>query len=130
MRFNPVVGLCCWYAISTDAWTPKSVFPTPLLATQLPASPIHSKVYNLPIVKVPPEQPAILPSEWVGEYLEHQGLVNCQLKTTSLDGTTHVRLEPLDFIARLVALVRKSRGNMSHYNGPFSSRVLTRVAAD
>ena len=37
------------------------------------------------------------------------GKVRCELKTPHHDGTTHVIFEPLDFIARLVAL-RRSPG--------------------
>ena len=38
---------------------------------------------------------------------------NCQLKTPYRDGTTHVIFEPLDFIARLAALVPKRRVNLT-----------------
>jgi hypothetical protein len=39
-------------------------------------------------------------------------------------------LEPLGLIARLAALVPKSKVNMSHYNGLFPYRVSIRVTAD
>ena len=41
--------------------------------------------------------------------LTPNGNVRCQLKTPYRDGTTHVIFEPLDFIARLAALVPKPR---------------------
>ena len=41
------------------------------------------------------------------------GHVHYELKTTYRDGTTHVIFEPLDFIARLVALVPKPRVNLT-----------------
>jgi hypothetical protein len=41
--------------------------------------------------------------------LTAQGLVRYTLKTPYRDGTTRVVLEPLDFIARLAALVPKPR---------------------
>jgi hypothetical protein len=41
------------------------------------------------------------------------GLVRYQLKTPYSDGTTHVLFEPLDFIARLAALVPKPRVNLT-----------------
>jgi len=41
--------------------------------------------------------------------LTAQGKVRYQLKTPYRDGTTHVIFEPLDFIARLAALVPKPR---------------------
>jgi hypothetical protein len=41
------------------------------------------------------------------------GLVRYQLNTPYADGTTHVLFEPLDFIARLAALVPKPRVNLT-----------------
>jgi Putative transposase len=42
------------------------------------------------------------------------------LKTPYRDGTTHVIFEPLDFIARLAALVPKLRVNLTRYHGVFA----------
>ncbi|MBK9665550.1 MAG: transposase [Gammaproteobacteria bacterium] len=39
------------------------------------------------------------------------------LKTPYRDGTTHVVFEPLDFIARLAALVPRPRVNLTRYHG-------------
>ena len=39
-----------------------------------------------------------------------------QLKTPYRDGTTHVFFQPLDFIARLDALVPKPRVNLTRYH--------------
>ncbi len=36
------------------------------------------------------------------------------------DGTTHVLFEPLDFIARLAALISKPRVNLTRYHGVFA----------
>ena len=36
------------------------------------------------------------------------------------DGTTHVLFEPLDFIARLAALVPKPRVNLTRFHGVFA----------
>jgi hypothetical protein len=41
--------------------------------------------------------------------LTAQGQVRYRLKTSYRDGTTHIVLEPLDFIARLAALVPPPR---------------------
>ena len=41
------------------------------------------------------------------------------LKTPYRDGTTHIILEPLDFIARLTALVPKPRVNLTRFHGVF-----------
>ena len=41
--------------------------------------------------------------------LTPNGNIRYQLKTPYRDGTTHVIFEPLDFIARLAALVPKPR---------------------
>ena len=46
-----------------------------------------------------------------------QGKVVYLLKTPYRDGTTHVVFEPLDFIARLAALVPRPRVNLTHYHG-------------
>ena len=45
--------------------------------------------------------------------LTSNGNVRYQLKTPYRDGTTHVIFEPLDFIARLAALVPKPRVNLT-----------------
>jgi len=44
------------------------------------------------------------------------GQVRYQLKTPYRDGTTHVLFEPVDFIARLAALVPKPRVNLTRYH--------------
>jgi hypothetical protein len=48
------------------------------------------------------------------------GNVRYELKTPYRDGTTHVIFEPLDFIARLVALVPKPRANLIRFHGVFA----------
>ena len=48
------------------------------------------------------------------------GNVRYQLKTPYRDGTTHVIFEPLDFIARLAALVPKPRVNLTRFHGVFA----------
>ena len=47
--------------------------------------------------------------------LTEHGQVRYSLKTPWRDGTTHVIFEPLDFIARLAALMPKSRVNLTRY---------------
>ena len=46
-----------------------------------------------------------------------QGMVRYELKTPYRDGTTHVIFEPLDFIAKLAALVPKPRANLTRFHG-------------
>ena len=48
------------------------------------------------------------------------GNVRYQLKTPYRDGTTHVMFEPLDFIARLAALVPRPRVNLTRFHGVFA----------
>ncbi len=43
-----------------------------------------------------------------------------ELKTPYRDGTTHVIFEPLDFIAKLVALVPKPTVNLTRFRGVFA----------
>ena len=43
-----------------------------------------------------------------------------ELKTPYRDGTTHVIFEPLDFIARLAALVPRPRVNLTRYHRVFA----------
>lgn len=43
-----------------------------------------------------------------------------RLKTPYRDGTTHVYFNPLDFVARLAALVPKPRVNLTRYHGVFA----------
>ena len=52
--------------------------------------------------------------------LTAQGQVRYTLKTPYRDGTTHVMFEPLDFIARLAALVPKPRVHLTRYHGVFA----------
>jgi hypothetical protein len=60
------------------------------------------------------------------------GKVRYQLKTPYHDGTTgdrrsHVLFEPLDFIARLAALVPKPRVNLTRFHGVFAPNSRHRV---
>ena len=52
--------------------------------------------------------------------LTAHGKVRYELKTPYSDGTTHVIFEPLDFIARLAALVPKPRVNLTRFHGVFA----------
>lgn len=52
--------------------------------------------------------------------LTQQGKVRYQLKTPYRDDTTRVILEPLDFIAKLAALVPRPRVNLNRYHGVFA----------
>ena len=59
--------------------------------------------------------------------LTNQGKVRYELKTPYRDGTTYVIFEPVDFIAKLAALVPKPRVNLTRYHGVFApNRVLRR----
>ena len=49
-----------------------------------------------------------------------QGDIRYSLKTPYRDGTTHVIFEPLDFIARLAALVPRPRVNLTRFHGIFA----------
>jgi len=59
--------------------------------------------------------------------LTGQGKVNYELKTPYRDGTTHVIFEPLDFIAKLAALVPKPRVNLTRFHGVFAPNSKHRV---
>ena len=52
--------------------------------------------------------------------LTPSGNVRYHFKTPWRDGTTHVVFEPLDFIARLAALVPKPRVNLTRFHGVFA----------
>ena len=49
--------------------------------------------------------------------LSSTGKVVYTLKTPYRDGTTQVAFDPVDFIARLAALVPKRRVNLTRYHG-------------
>jgi len=55
------------------------------------------------------------------------GKIRYQLKTPYRDGTTHVIFEPLDFIARLAALVPKPRVNLTRFHGVFAPNSKHRI---
>jgi hypothetical protein len=52
--------------------------------------------------------------------LTARGEVRYTLKTPYRDGTTHVIFEPLDFIARLAALIPRPRVNLTRFHGVFA----------
>ena len=60
--------------------------------------------------------------------LTPQGRVRYRLKTPYRDGTTHILLEPLDFIARLAALVPPPRAHLTRYHGVFAPHAALRAA--
>ena len=59
--------------------------------------------------------------------LTSQGKVRYALKTPYRDGTTHVIFEPLDFIAKLAALVPRPRANLTRYHGVLAPNSKHRV---
>jgi hypothetical protein len=56
------------------------------------------------------------------------GHVRYALKTPYRDGTTHIVLEPLDFMARLAALVPPPRMHLTRYHGVFAPHSKLRAA--
>jgi hypothetical protein len=60
--------------------------------------------------------------------LTAQGQVCYRLKTPYRDGTTRIVLEPLDFIARLAALVPPPRVHLTRYHGVFAPHAALRAA--
>ena len=59
--------------------------------------------------------------------MTRNGRVRYELKTPYRNGTTHVLFEPLDFIARLVALVPKPRVKLTRFHGVFAPNSKYRV---
>ena len=59
--------------------------------------------------------------------LTTNGQVRYELKTPYRNGTTHVIFEPLDFIAKLAALVPKPRVNLTRFHGVFAPNSKLRV---
>lgn len=55
------------------------------------------------------------------------GNIRYQLKTPYSDGTTHVIFEPLDFIAKLAALIPKPRVNLTRFHGVFAPNSKYRI---
>ena len=55
------------------------------------------------------------------------GKIRYPLKTPCRDGTTHVRFEPLDFIARLAALAPEPRVNLTRCHGVFAANSKHRI---
>jgi hypothetical protein len=72
---------------------------------------------NLRSGSLPPLAPALSEQRLS---LTAGGKVRYQLKTPYNDGTTHVVFEPLDFLARLAALVPRPRVNLTRYHGVFA----------
>jgi hypothetical protein len=60
--------------------------------------------------------------------LTAQGQVRYRLKTAYRDGTTHIVLEPLDFIARLAALVPPPRVHLTRFHGVFAAHAALQAA--
>ena len=65
------------------------------------------------------------PRQGVAQYAGfslHAGIgAEAEQKTPYRDGTTHIVLEPLDFIARLAALVPAPRVHLTRFHGVFRS---------
>jgi hypothetical protein len=57
-----------------------------------------------------------------------QGQVRYGLKTPYRDGTTHIVLEPVDFIARLAALVPPPRVHLTRLHGVLAAHAALRAA--
>jgi hypothetical protein len=55
-----------------------------------------------------------------GRWTAPAGRLAYALKTPYRDGTTHVILEPRDFVARLAALVPGPRSHLTRYHGVFA----------
>lgn len=60
--------------------------------------------------------------------LTAQGQVRYRLKTPYRDGTTHIVLEPVDFIARLAALVPPPRVHLTRFHGVLAAHAALRSA--
>jgi hypothetical protein len=60
--------------------------------------------------------------------LTAQRQVRYRLKTPYRDGTTHIVLEPVDFIARLAALVPPPRKHLTRFHGVFAAHAALRAA--
>jgi hypothetical protein len=60
--------------------------------------------------------------------LTSSGQVRYTLKTPYRDGTTHIVMEPLDFMARLAALVPPQRMHLTRYHGVFAPHSKLRAA--
>jgi len=52
--------------------------------------------------------------------LTENSKIRYELKTPYNDGTTHIIYEPLDFMARLAALVPKPRVNLTRFHGDYA----------
>ena len=59
--------------------------------------------------------------------LTSTGKIRYELKTPYRNGTTHVIFEPIDFIARLAALVPKPRVNLTRFHGVFAPNSKHRI---
>jgi len=60
--------------------------------------------------------------------LTAQGQVRYTLKMPYRDGTTHIVLDPLELMVRLVALVPPPRMHLTHYHGVFAPHSRLRAA--
>jgi len=56
-----------------------------------------------------------------------QGRVRYQLKTPWKNGTTHVDFEPVDFIAKLAALVPAPRAHLTRFHGVLTTKARGQV---
>ncbi len=59
--------------------------------------------------------------------LTSTGKIRYELKTPYRNGTTHVIFEPVDFMARLAALVPKPRVNLTRFHGVFAPNSKHRI---
>ena len=73
---------------------------------------------NLPLVVDNPRFLILLSNERLS--VNDRAQVVYRLKHPFGDGTTHVVLDPIDFIARLAALVPRPRAHLTRYHGVFA----------
>ena len=60
--------------------------------------------------------------------LTENSKIRVELKTPYCNGTTHIIFEPLDFMARLAALVPKPRVNLTRFHGDYAPNCKLRSA--
>ena len=82
---------------------------------------VQSAGKDIGVIKTLPDGTRVIPGVNSGvNSLTAQGDIRYRLKTPYRDGTTDVVFEPLDFMARLVALVPTPCVNLTRYHGVFA----------
>ena len=111
----------CRVSSAVDQVSSVEVFPTRASRSELPEPRTEARRGRCLLANAPSRRPAPHRHFGSGVFLTDRG------HNPRRDGTTRVVFDPLDFVARLAALVPRSRLNLTRFHGGFASNCFERL---